>query len=162
MYGTGAAHLIEVVAHQVDNHQVLRPILLRALQLQSQPLILDGGVAPGASALDWPGFDGTGTVDTQKRFGRCTQYRKPTAGEKGTIGYGADIAHALIRLQCLPLVAHPGPIGQTDFVRLPINDVLQCLPDLHQVLIRSVLEFYVPLIHGPRPEGGCSVPSFAD
>src|SRR6185437_1662812 len=71
-HASGNGHAREIVAHEVDDHQVLGAILRALLQRASQGGIVRGVDTAWARALDRACLDLPRAVETQKSFGRCT------------------------------------------------------------------------------------------
>lgn len=68
-HGTGRRGLGQVVAQEIDDHEVLGPVLLAEGQVPPELLVLFGRTAPGAGALDGPGLHTPLTVDAQEALG---------------------------------------------------------------------------------------------
>ncbi len=69
-----AAGAAQVVAQQVDNHQVFRPVLGAGQQLGGVGCVFAGRCSAGPGALDRPGFH-MAFADLDEAFGRQAQHR---------------------------------------------------------------------------------------
>ena len=65
----------QVVAHQVDDHEVLGPIFFRARQLGLQRRILVGRATPGPGSLDGPALHVPLGRNPEKALGRTAEDR---------------------------------------------------------------------------------------
>ena len=111
----GLAAATEIVAQQVDDHEVLRPVLFAALQFFGQRLILLRRAAPRPRTLDRPRLD-PAVLNFDKTLGRQAQQGAASHFQIGRERRGAALAQRAIGAERIALVMAAEPLGQVDLI----------------------------------------------
>ena len=85
VHGSDLAHPTEVVAQQVDDHHVLRLVLVRARQLVPQPCVLGRRPAPATGPLHRAGDELAVPIPTNEQLRRGRQHRPLVCFEEGSV-----------------------------------------------------------------------------
>ena len=121
----GTGHARQVITHQVDDHQILGPVLGAGLQFARQPGVAARVDVAGPCALDRPRFDTPGPgLKSQKQFGRVRYQRPVPQPPVGPVGRGpgtGEAQHHIEGFGSRRQVAPPGP-GDIGLEQLPGGD----------------------------------------
>ncbi|KGM30138.1 hypothetical protein P409_34880, partial [Inquilinus limosus MP06] len=124
-HAADGADLRQVVAQQVDDHQVLGPVFRAGLQLHSQDRIRRRIDPARPGALDRPGLDPPGRVDRQEPLRRGAGDPPPLAQvEEGGEGRGRQGAQAAMQREGVEPVRQVGQeaLGQVGLVDVAGGD----------------------------------------
>lgn len=138
MDGADLAHRVEVVAQQVDDHQVLCAVLLPGGEVLAQCLVLLPGAAARPGALDGLGLHTAVGVDGQEPLRGGAEHRHAREFEQGSIGHGADPAQCGVERQRGGVRGYGDHVGQADLVRFAVLDLRQAFVDALEVRVLVV------------------------
>ena len=139
----GSANAVEIVADQVDDHQVLGLVLLARAELLLQRSIFGLVPSAGNGALDGLAAYQALLGNVHHAFRGATQHAECIEAQEGRIGRRVDGPQDLVGGERVLLVG-PGPlVAEADLVGLAVRDFAQRPAD--------AIEIGVPVVaHHPR------------
>jgi hypothetical protein len=155
VHGPGVAHPLEVVAGQVDEHEVLRAFLVVGEQLLGQPDVVLRGLAARPRAGDGVGDDAAaGDLDQRLRAGPDDVVRRPVRvrqAEEVHVRAGVGGPKRAVDVEGRRGAGQREPLRDDDLERLARADVL--LGPLHHV-VELLLGMRAPHVRGGRLDDG--------
>lgn len=135
---TGPGHRPQVVAQQVDDHQVLGAVLLARRQLSPQRRVSRGGRAARPGALDRPRLDGAVRADQQEPLGRAAQHRQIAEPQVCPVRHRLAPPQRPVGRPRIEVARHRDRVGQADLIRLAGPDLRLARRDQPQVVVPAV------------------------
>ncbi len=131
--GAEAHHPPDVVAGQVDQHDVLGDLLGVLDQLAGQPAVLLGRAAPPAGAGDGPGHH-LAVAQLDHGLGRRPDHGDVGVAQEVHVRAGVDLAQDPVHVEGVGVQVEVEALGQHDLEDVAGQDVL--LGHLHRVAVR--------------------------
>ena len=130
----------EVVAHEVRDHQVLRPRLLVAAQLRRPAGVLERLRHPRRRPLHRARLDDAVPVHPQEALGRGAQHRLLAEPQQRSEGRRVPRPQRTVGPQRIEASIAAELGGQADLVGLALDDLAPAGGDVGQVRLRGVVE----------------------
>ena len=133
MHRADLADHVEVVADEVDDHEVLGAVLRLLGEVAAQRLVLLGRRTARARALDRLGLGHAVGSDRQEALGRRAEHGHVRELEQGAERHRADPAQQRVGLQRIDADPRADRVGQADLVGLAVVDLVHALVDAVEV-----------------------------
>ena len=125
----------EVVAQEVDDHQVLGPVLLVVAQARRQPRVLVGAGAARARPLDRLRLGPTLAVDAEEALGRGAEHGEVAEAQEGGERGRVDAAQLYIESEGIGADLGGDRVGQAELVAVAGAQVVFALGDVGEVVV---------------------------
>src|SRR5262249_34345559 len=113
-----SANAREIVSQQIDDHQVLGPILLAFAKLVAREEIGLRTGSPPAGPLDRPGID-LAISDTHEPLGRCTGDGPVVSGEVAGEWSRVPLAKSQVKLERIAIERPEQPLREVHLKNIP-------------------------------------------
>lgn len=131
------ADLGEVIAHQVDNHDVLCAFLLALHEFGSEPTVFLRCAPPRPGALDRTRADPP-PIRVQEEFWARTQQRPVPDTNETAVVSGGRLSQPEVGVHCAVLASDGEARSQTELVGIPCTDRLSASLDERGIGVRFV------------------------
>src|SRR5689334_14901114 len=113
------ANAAEVVAHEVDDRDVLCSVLRIHGQRRRQPGILRRAGGATGGALDWPGLDPSLAIDREEALGRGAEHGKVAETQVCRVWRRVGAPQGAVELERLGRALGDYGVGEADLVAVP-------------------------------------------